>query len=130
MIDRARKAYRSPTFWLAITVAVLLYAMWQDQKERPVIVRNAQVQFCENVSKPAAMDAIERDSDLQGIDSDLSTFAQAAALARRAEGQEAVARKYEQVVASAKERANHAQGRQESAKKRQSVPCEERFPEP
>lgn len=119
MIDfskTARRAAKSPTFWLGLTIALLLWAVWQNARDRPLVVRNAQVEFCQSVTKPAAKAAAERDRDI-------AIFATAAAQARRKEGEIKTALVYEGVVMRSKER-------ESAAEQRASIPCVVRFPKP
>lgn len=111
-----KDVWRSPTLWLAIAVGILLFVVWQADRGRPMTVRNAQVEYCKTVTVPAAKDAVEREDDL-------AIFAEAAAAARRAEGNLETADTYEGVVRRTKER-------QARAKARSEIPCEKRFPKP
>lgn len=130
MIAAIKYITRSGTFWLAVVVAILLYMVWQSDKDRPKTVHDAQVQFCETVSQPASRDAAGRDADSVERDKDLVIFAQAAADARRAEGNIKTAEVYEGVVRRSKERKQAAEIRQANAEARAAVPCDKRFPQP
>jgi len=125
-----RKVFHSGIFWLGLAVAILLFAVWQSDKDRPTRVRNAQVQFCKTVTIPAAKDAVARDHDATARDEDIAIFAKAAAEVRRAEGNHKIAAIYEGVVKRAEQRKANAEARQKRAHIRASTPCEKRFPEP
>jgi len=130
MRNLAQRAFKSGTFWLAVAVGILLFGVWQSDKNRPKVVRDAQVQFCQDVSRPAALAAAERDQDAIETQRDIAVFAQAAAAARRKEGQNKTAEIYEKVVVRAEGRVGSAKERKRNSVQRAAVPCERRFPEP
>jgi hypothetical protein len=100
--------------WLI--VLVLAIALWYQSYGGRRDLWRSQVNFCEKVAVPGALDGAARDSDL-------SQFASDAAAARRASGQLDVAAKYATIAA-------HAGARSNRTRARAAVPCNERFPHP
>lgn len=129
-MDLVRNAWRSPTVWLGVALGILLLVVYQADKNRPKVIRDAQVQFCKDVSQPAALAAIERDEDNAATQRDIAIFADAAAQARRKEGNIKTAEIYEGVVERSGSRAARAEQRKSETEARAAVPCEERFPVP
>jgi hypothetical protein len=114
---------KSPTFWLAIVLAILFYVVMQEESQREQDAREiteqiwqSNIDSCHQFSIPTQLDNAESHRDQ-------ATFAGMAAEARRGDGDEAVALGYEGVEARALERESRA-------RQRASVPCEERFPRP
>ena len=129
-MDLVRNAWRSPTVWLGVALGILLIVVYQADKNRPKVVRDAQVQFCKDVTQPAAKAGIERDTDNAATQRDIAIFAQAAADARRRDGNNKTAEVYEGVVVRSDTRAARAEQRKSDTQARAAIPCEERFPVP
>lgn len=103
-------------FWLIMSVLALAAAVFYFNYQGRVALWEQNVDNCNNISVPGSLAAAERDHDL-------SFFASTAADARRAEGQDKVADKYDEVAINARRRANQATTRA-------AIPCTERFPKP
>jgi hypothetical protein len=115
MTKVARQIAHSGTFWLGVCVFALIIAAIQQSHDSNESLRQLQVDFCREVTVPGGLAGAERDRDI-------ALFADAAAVARRADGNQAIAKVYEGV-------SKRSEARGMMAQERAQVPCEERFPE-
>lgn len=103
-------------FWLVMSVLVLCLAVVYFTYQGRVGQWEANVNNCNTVTVPGSLAASARDNDL-------AFFASTAADARRADGQKAIADKYDSVAVSARNRS-------QEAAKRAGVPCTDRYKRP
>ena len=103
-------------FWLIASVVALCAAVVAMSYQARLGQWQADIDNCNTVTVPAALSDSERDADL-------AFFAETAAAARRADGEESVADNYDEVATSSRARARQAA-------KRAGVPCTDRFKRP